>query len=319
MTGVSSGPPVHLWVYNHPAHGISDQVEFFLLAMREHGLPATVDSSPREHALNIVIENFNETTAKTLKDFCRATGKRVAVVMTEHLDVIEGELRIHGDPLWTANDYMAASTQVERIRNLIDLAPHIRALLCLGDLPELRNLDAALPGTAIRHIPFPKLPRADLAPVPVHDAIFTGVVTAYRASLLTSVRKQLSVVCPMRFVSHAERDRLTRTARIVLNLPQRPGWQWLSLMRVIAALRCGRATVSLGTRDTSVIAQCCEQIDIENPDWLDRVTGLVAEWEALYERCHERYSAAAAAFAATQPFPEDLFEYWAAAEMLQTA
>ena len=92
-------PPIRLWIYNHPFVGIADQVEFFVAALKQTGYEVTVGSQPREDALNVVIENFSEEGRDTLILFCRSTGKKVAVIMTEHLDFKSGQLFIHGDPL----------------------------------------------------------------------------------------------------------------------------------------------------------------------------------------------------------------------------
>ncbi|WP_185974041.1 hypothetical protein, partial [Brevibacillus sp. LEMMJ03] len=117
--------------------------------------------------------------------------------------------------------------------------------------------------------------------------------------------------CPRKIVSRKKRDQLNRSARIVLNLPQRQSWQWLSLMRVIAALRCGRATVSLGTVDTSRISACAYQLDLQTPDWKDTLKSHVAGWTAAYDRMYNGYCRLVEDFEQEHPFPHDMMEFWA--------
>src|SRR3972149_10115312 len=122
----SNKPPIHLWVYNHPFTGISDQVEFFFAALRQHGYSVSMGRQPSDLALNVVIENFTAHSGGVLMDYCRSSRKRVAVIMTEHLDFDAGQIFIHGDPMWSDNDYMQPATQLNRIRYLMDCLPYLR-------------------------------------------------------------------------------------------------------------------------------------------------------------------------------------------------
>ena len=312
-------PLVHLWIYNHPFHGISDQIEYFLMIMRQNGYLVSVGREPHTDALNVVIENFSEITSRTLIDFCRTSGKRVAVIMTEHLDFIKGQIYIHGDPLYSDNDYMNPVTQVTRIKNLMDCVQFIRCFFVLGDLPELLNINDMFPGVAVRTLPFPKL--EFISPDNVlqkhnstTDFAFTGYLTKYRSVLLKQLETEMTVSSPGTFVSRRARDSFNRSARLALNIPQRKDWKWLSLMRVLAALRCGRATISLGTSDTSKISACCPQLDIKQVDWLEKLREYSRHWDTTYRRAYEHYEAMAIAFEQEKPFPNDLFDYWAVTE-----
>lgn len=314
-------PHVHLWIYNHPFCRISDQVEFLRLTVCQNGYRFSVGRQPKVNALNVVIENFSETTSETLCQFCRSTGKRVAVVMTEHLDFIGNQIYIHGDPLWRDNDYMHPATQFARIKNLMDCTPYIRSFIILGDLPELKNFDLIFNGITVRSMPFPRLEQRPqgthrLSGADLSDLAFTGLMTTYRQQIVSSLEKGLRVSCPGKFVSRKVRDSLNRASKIVLNIPQRQGWRWLSLMRIIAALRCGRATISLGTNDDSKISACCTQLNIEGADWIDALCGQLEKWESLYYRSVESYAAMADSYAKKVGFPHDLFDYWTLVECL---
>ena len=311
-------PSVHLWIYNHPLSGISDQIDFFCAIMQQYGYKPSVGRNPRHDALNVVIENFSDATSDILRKYCRESGKRVCVIMTEHIDFIDNEIYIHGDMMWNQNDYMHPATQVSRIRSLMDCAPYIRGFFVLGDLPELLNMGMMLPGITVRTLPFPQLSppsdHAEWAELPA-DLVFTGAVTRFRVEILEITRTKLTVHNPDGFLSRKARDRFSRSGRLVLNIPQRTDWKWLSLMRVMAALRCGRATVSLGTRDRSEIAKCCIQIDIKNRDFLAELQDMVSRSGELFKKSFDNYHAMAADFQLTHIFPDDFLDYWAITEL----
>ena len=315
-------PPIHLWIYNHPFHGISDQVEFLVSSFKQNGYSVSVGRQPSNSSLNVVIENFSTQTRDVLIKFCMNTRKRVAIIMTEHLDFDSEKILFHGDPLWSDNDYMHPATQVSRIRNLMDCLPSIRCFFVLGDLPELRNMSAMLPGVDVRSIPFPKFNPIKIEDTEttgqiVNDLLFTGVVTDYRSSVIALLKnKSFSIVCPQKFVSRKNRDTMNRSAMLILNIPQRKEWRWLSLMRIVAALRCGRATVSLGTNDNSKISACCYQLDISNQQWLDELRELVSNWVSLYKTAYDNYILMAEQFESSRGFQHDMLEFWAITDLL---
>jgi len=314
---MSTKSQIHLWIYNHPFYGISDQIDFFVSTFRQHGYTVSVGSQPSKVSLNVVIENFSGETRDILIRFCQSSRKRVAVIMTEHLDFDGGQILIHGDPLWNDNDYMHPATQVGRIVNLMECISYIRCFFVLGDLPELRNMSAMLPGVDVRVIPFPKVDLvADFkdghASSVANDLFFSGYVTEYRSNIYSILNKcEFSIAWPKKFVSRKKRNELNRKSKIILNIPQRSDWRWLSLMRIVAALRCGRASVSLGTKDESRIASCCEQLDISDEQWPELLKEHIEDWQAVYHRCYENYMTMAGDFEREKGFPHDLLEYWA--------
>ena len=309
-------PPIHLWVYNHPVSLISDQVSFAVMALRQHGYPVSVGRRPRHSSLNVVIEGFSSRNRDILLEFCQSSRKRVAVIMTEHLDIEHGRILFHGAPLGTENDYMHSATILARIKHLLECLSYIRCFFVLGDLPELRNMSTLLPGLDVRAIPFPRLDGVsskdiDRSSEAVNDLVFTGAMTEYRVNLVGRLQaKGLSVVCPQAYVSRKRRDAMNRSAKVIMNIPQRKGWRWLSLMRIVAGLQTGRTTISLGTSDVSHIASCCTQLDIRKRDWISEVKQCVDDSKSLYYRDAVNYSVMAKKFEQERPFPHDVFEYW---------
>ena len=309
-------PPIHLWVYNHSFHGIGDQVSFAVMALRQHGYQVSVGQQPRHSSLNVVIEGFSSQSRDILLEFCQSTRKRVAMVMTEHIDAEHGQILVHGAPLGSENDYMHPATIMARIKHLLECVPYLRCFFVLGDLPELRNISTLLPGLDVRAIPFPQLnggsgKAIDRSSDAVNDLVFTGSMTGYRVKLLAMLEAGgLSVACPQGFVSRNRRNAMNRSAKVIVNIPQREGWRWLSLMRIVAGLQTGRTTISLGTSDVSQIASCCTQLDIRKRDWISEVKQCVDDSKSLYYRDAVNYSVMAKKFEQERPFPHDVFEYW---------
>ncbi len=310
-------PSIHCWVYNHQLYGIGDQVSFAVTAFRQHGYSVSVGRQPRLSSLNVIIEGFpSEASRDVLLEFCRSSRKRVAVIMTEHLDFQHGQVYFHGAPLGSQNDYMHSATILTRMKHLLECLPYLRCFFVLGDLPELRNISTLVPGVDVRAIPFPSLSGDPCEAVgtsfdTVYDLVFTGAMTEYRAKLLARLKEEgFSVGCPRKFISRNRRNAMNRSGKVIVNLPQREGWQWLSLMRIIAGLQNGRATISLGTSDASRMASCCTQLDMREHDWMRKVKQCINEWKSLYMRDRMNYAAMAQKFEQEKPFPHDVFEYW---------
>jgi len=295
---------------------VSDQVSFAVMALQQHGYPVSVGRQPRHSSLNIVIENFSSRNRDVLLEFCQSSQKRVAMIMTEHVDVEHGRIFFHGAPLGSENDYMHPSTILARIKHLLECVPYLRCFFVLGDLPELRNMSTLLPGLDVRAIPFPLLDdvsnkNSDKSFEAVNDLVFTGAMTGYRVKLLALLEAGgLSVACPHGFVSRNRRNAMNRSAKVIVNIPQREGWRWLSLMRIVAGLQTGQTTISLGTSDASQIASCCTQLDIQKQDWISEVKRCVDDSQSLYYRNAVNYSLMAKKFEQERPFPHDVFEYW---------
>ena len=284
--------------------------------LQQHGYKVSLGRRPHASALNVVIENFSPQNRDVLLEFCRSTRKRVAVIMTEHLDFEHGQVFFHGIPLGSKNDYMNRLTVLGRVKHLIECLPYIRCFFVLGDLPELRNISTMLPGLEVRSIPFPRLDSRLFsdrnAPFePNHDFVFTGGMTGYRENVINSLLAQsVSVVCPTYYISRRRRNSLNRSCKIVLNIPQRDGWRWLSLMRIVAGLQVGRATISLGTQDISRISSSCTQVDIRRNGWIGELQQCVGDWKELFFQNSKAYSLMVEAFEEEHPFPHDILEYW---------
>jgi hypothetical protein len=308
--------PVHLWLFNHQFQAITEQVEFFCNSLRDHGYRTTVSRYPAPHALNVVIENFSQGANERITSFCDAHGKRVAVILTEHLDLKSGQLFFHDKPIIKTDDYMTSVMKKNRTSNLLLLRNRISCFLRLGDLPRLHRLEEVLPGIPVRSIPFPTVTPMDRSlnrQIFTHDFVFTGVLTRYRRKVLSLISKSFTVYARA-LVSRRRRDAINAMARLVLNIPQYSGWQWLSPMRVLAALRCGRATMTLRTPAQTAIDAVCLSVDYPDEWDLRTVRNALANAKDSFEQKYAIYSRFVCS-SANAEFPHSDFHLWGRIEL----
>ena len=313
---ISTAIPVRLWIFNHPFHGVSEQVDFFCAALRQNGYPVSVSNRPSARAVNVLIENFSPQSASLVAAFCKQNRKRVALIMTEHIDFLQGEIRFHGMGLRQRNDYMSPSDKMGRLFRLFTLIEHVRCFFRLGDLPELRNFSEIVPGAPVRTIPFPSIEPSERAlqgESVRYDLAFTGISTEYRAALLSQLSVSHQLLVGRQLVSRRRRDAMNSAAKLVLNLPQNRNWRWISTMRVLAAMRCQRATAAIGEFERTAIAPFC--ITIAPSEAVgDELNDALAEYNTLFERVHGRYETFVRS-AGNAKFPHEELDLWARLEL----
>lgn len=309
-------PQVRLWVFNHPIRGISEQIEFFVLTMRAQGYNVTVSRNPSPADLNVVIECFHPKDVDTIRGFCKTHGKRVAVIHTEHLDFVDGEVFFHGWPLGADDDYMPAVTKRSRVLHLTILTEHIYCFFRLGDLPALVGINDMYPGIPVHSLPFPNLCSTDRSLrdkgrfAPKKDLVFSGKVTDYRRHILVILSRYFQVHIVNTLLSRRCRDAANANARFVLNIPQRADWKWPSSMRILAALRCGRATVSVNTDADWQISDFC--INISDMSLVAKARELKSMLESYQDIATEKmlaYNTFVESVSNVQ-FPRGVFDLW---------
>ena len=315
---MAAKPDVNLWVFNHPLRYITEQVEFFCSALRENGYRVKVSNRPSPSSLNVLIENFQTAAVGPVVEFCRAFEKRVAVILTEHLDFVDGQILFHGTRLHSRDDYMLPMVKMERLSNLMILRAQIRCFLRLGDLPKLINVENMIPGIPVRTVPFPTVVPTDRSALdrpggPDVDFAFTGQMTDYRKRILDRLRRDFKVLSGSDIVPRRRRDAMNARARLVLNIPQSPRWPWLSTMRVLAALRCRRATLALGECEESAITPSCLRLNEEELT-STRVRHALEHYEEEFRTRLAGYEALVRS-GLNPPFPHGEFELWASLEL----
>ena len=309
---LSPRPNIRLWVFNHCIKGITDQIDFFVSSCKQEGYFVTVSRQPCKNSLNVIVEGLCEKRIGIITGFCREARKKIAVIMTEHFDYTGGKLLVHG----IQSDYIADGELALRARMLADSKELTKSFLTMGDLPKLQSIGQYLPSIPLKRIPFPKLEftrteereeQGDFR----QELVFTGTMTKHRAHVLDAVRSEgLPIYHPGRMLSQKKKDKLNKEAKIVVNIPQNETWRWLSPMRIFAALRMGRATVSLGTADNSMISNCTLQLNPRDENWLKTLRGCCADWRDMYAEAHQSYSEMAATYKKENGFPHELFNDW---------
>lgn len=321
---VATRPPIRLWVFNHPIRGITDQIDFFVRAMRVNGYQVTVSNRPAQNSLNIIIENFDHDSFMRVAEFCRMRHKRVAIIATEHMDFVGRDIVFHGHVLdGKYDDYMHPVAKRTRLRYLALLTEHTSAFLRLGDLPALLGINRMFPGMAVYSIPFPTLVARDRGIGiqsrfgPQYDFAFCGKITDYRQKILGDVGRHYRVVVIDSQKSRRVRDGANASSRLVLNIPQRADWKWISAMRVWAALRCERATVSINDSSSDsergVIAGACVNIRAKDVHG-DYLRAVVNSSEQVFEQMLAYYLNLVGE-PMNPAFPEAFFDLWAEMEL----
>lgn len=287
----------HLWIYNHSFTGVSDQIEFFVDVARDFGIDVSIGNRPSETCTNILIENFQAVNIKPVYDYVSRTKKRVVVIMTEHIDMINNLIYFHGAPIGSfssEDDYMHTPNQVDRLKTLIRVSPLISSFLTLGDLPHLNGLGELFLGKPVVRVPFPRIidKMSNVGNLrPKYDLAFSGAPTSYRLSILNELEQLgYSVNRNTSLKTRHRKNDLVQSAKVILNLPQRETWNWLSLMRIYTSLKQNRTTVSISTNDDSKISNCCTQLNIRSDGFNDILKGIVESWTKNAFESQELYT-----------------------------
>jgi hypothetical protein len=251
-----------------------------------------------------------------IKDFCEKSGKRVAVLMTEHVDLINGRILFHGRQLDEATEYMPTLSRHSRILHLLLLKKCLRALFRLGDLPELLGFDNLFPGVPVYSLPYPSLASAKRVvrpnEGPEYDLVFTGALTTYRKEVLGELTRRFSVATSDVAVSRRKRDNLILRARVVINIPQTHDWKWVSSMRILAAWRCSRPVVNIGSQLCGKLSQFCVNLELGATAEMT-INGVVESNEREFDAQFSNYSKYLESDA-DEVFPSGLFKLWMATE-----
>jgi hypothetical protein len=240
---------IRLWLYNNGFRGISEQVDFLCASFRQQGYDVSASRHPSPTALNVVIEFFDAKTLPVLQQFCTTHRKRLGVVMTEHIDFVNGIIYFHGNDINSADGHMPPEMKRVRMQHLLLANPHIRFFLRLGDLPSLRGVGDMFKQVPVLTIPYPRIEVCSRVPCVLpsyrYELVFTGAATRYRESVCATLRQRYLVNCPRMLISRRRRDMENSLSKVVLNIPQNPEWKWISPMRIMAAWRCGRPVVNI--------------------------------------------------------------------------
>lgn len=271
-------PGFHVWIFNHPKfYGVGDQLHFLFKYFKQFGANITCGNQPSLSRCNIVIENFDDSTVGIIKEFCMTHGKSIAIVLTEHVDIVRNDLiesysevrchtssvHLHGRSVNDDFSYLPLQTIQSRTNALLNLSDCTSIYFRLGDLPEMRGFNYLCHNRSVETLWFPHIEiTMDMRQVsPEYDFVFIGARTPYRNLVLEQLaRNNIKVLIPSPGISIKKRQQFYHNAKYCLNIPQDEEWPWLSPMRIISGLQAGVATISVGTDDKSEISVCTIQI-----------------------------------------------------------
>ena len=301
---------VNFCVFNHRPIGITDQVEFMDAVFTELGWQVTVSDCLAADALNFVLECFlpaskGGSQVARIAAFCRRHRKRVGIIMSEHIELDEDGLTFNGTPL---HDRTYIDDKESRILGLVELSEFAFAFFTLGCLPELNSFGSLLPRHRVYRLPFPTIAPAGQpagAQRIDYDLVFTGSMTPYRQQILDALSRQYKVHVASQGMAEEDRFGLCQRSRLILNVPQMPGWTWISPMRVMFGLRAGRATLHHGgeLRQTAFDASVKTELPIDTA---------LRDWQGTYVAQQRQYQELVDSY--WRHFPRAVLEVWARLE-----
>ena len=310
---------VHLTTFNHtsPPFPIVDQIRFLKRVFRHLHIEFAWGPGFSQSALNLFIENAKDAELAVVDRFNLATGKRLGVILTEHVQHKDGQLYFNTIPSKGnfTDDYLGAGESFTRLRYVLGSLDYTRKFYTLGDYPSVQFLEDLKISRAAVPIAFPPvLPKSADRRARTHDLVFTGHVTAFRAGLMKTLGSRFSLATlPVR-ANERERARLYRDGAFILNIPQNARWKWSSPMRILAGLSYGRTTVSIRTQAGSEIDAFVRHFDEDQA--IDGIAALLEnDPSAIEAKTIAAYNAAMSPASRWTAFGQDLAD-WAVEEGL---
>lgn len=236
---------VNLATLSHPIAMISDQISSVRLALSRIGFPVQTSNECRDDSLNIVPEGFTRFAALYISEYCAMKRKKIAVLMTEHID-LERRVLINDVPVGDPNEYLPNG--YDRLANLLYVLPHVRFFLIVGHLPDPEKLTRVFRAIPIIKVPYMPIEGASVPSFSGRrfELCFTGSLTNHREAVMEALDRHFKCVCM--FADNPEVRRMTiANSHFNLQIPQNTSWRHISPMRVIFALRAGTATLNVTT------------------------------------------------------------------------
>ena len=305
-------PKIHLNLFNiHNINYVVDQVEFILSIFKQNGYQLSVGNEFKDDALNILIECFDECYKKNsdvakIINYCKKNNKKVAVIMTEHIDYIDKKIHAYCVPLDNIDKTHYNPVIKKRILSFLAISPFIKHIFTLGEYPKLKNF-REMTGKTPMVIPYPKinevLHNGDLE----YDFVFSGKDTKYRSKIIDEITKKSFSVknnAYQKILIRRKRNQLISKAKINLNIPQDENWKYPSMLRIILALSLGKITISV----EDGVADANENFYAKvSPDNISELESYLKQHDAYYKKYLEAYNEVTA----KAIFPNDHFRIWA--------
>jgi|GEM_PF-101352 len=306
---------IHLSLFNiHHINYVVDQVEFILATFKQNGYQVTVGNEFKDDALNLLIECFDEGYKNNKKkldvakiiNYCEKNNKKVAVIMTEHIDYIDKKIYAYSVPLDNIDETHYNPIIKPRILSLLAISPHIKHIFTLGEYPKLKNFREMTGKTPIV-IPYPKINEVRHNDDSEYDFVFSGKDTKYRSEIIDKITKKSFSVksnAYQKILIRRKRNQLISKAKINLNIPQDENWKYPSMLRILLALSLGKITISV----EDGVADANENFYAKvSPDNISELESYLKQHDVYYKKYLEAYNE----LAAKAIFPNDHFRIWA--------
>ena len=316
---VTTKQKIHVCLFNiHHINYVVDQVEFILAAFKQNGYQVTVGNEFKDDALNLLIECFDELLNKNkgesdvekIINYCEQNNKKVAVIMTEHIDYIDRKIHAYSVPLDKIDETHYNPLIKPRILSLLTISPYIKHIFTLGEFPKLKNFQEMM-GKAPIVIPYPKIEKVHHNDDVEYDFIFSGRDTKYRSQALDEIAKMSFSVknnAYQNILTRKKRNKLISKAKVNLNIPQDENWRYPSSLRIILALSLGKLTISVedGGMEEDVESFYAKV----SPNNLSELESYLKQPQVYYQKYLEVYNE----IVSKAVFPHDHFRIWGETE-----
>ncbi len=312
---VTTKQKIHVCLFNiFHINYVVDQVEFVLAAFKQNGYQVSVGNEFKDDALNVLIECFDDGYKNNKKksdvakiiNYCEKNNKKVAVIMTEHIDYTDKKIYAYSVPLNQIDSTHYNSVIKTRLLSLLTVSPYIKHIFTLGEYPKLKNFREMLGKTPIA-IPYPKINEVRRDSDSEYDFVFSGKETKYRSAIIDEIKKKsfsLESNAYQKISIRRKRNQLISKAKINLNIPQDENWKYPSMMRILLALSLGIITVSVDDGAVDVNENFYAKV---SPGNLDELEFYLKQHDSYYKKYLEAYNEVAA----KAIFPNDHFRIWA--------
>lgn len=237
-------PTVNIATNPHPISIIDDQLNFITHSLNTHGLAYQTSRSLSSKMLNIVIEGFDLFNAENIARFCVKFNKKIAVVMTEHIEINHDNLLIvNENQLFSNNEYMPYAAM--RFEAICKLIPHIQFFIILGHLPYKKNITKIFKNIPVIEINYPEIEFRTAVTQYKNDFIFQGSLTNYRTSMLKKISKRFPSLLISFKDNSNKRETVLLDSKYSLQIPQYKNWRHISPMRCLYSLKNGVVTLNI--------------------------------------------------------------------------
>jgi hypothetical protein len=261
------------WPYSHK-NSISDQLWTLQTILYDLNVPHTISDSLDPISKNIFIENVSSGLVDQINNFCEKHKKKIVVVPTEFIEISNKDIReFYLNGCLVKDKDQESSEFLLRVNNLFKIAHNIEAFVSLAGQPSLEEYCRLFGVSLSFNLGLPnRTVEFSVSDEGKYDFYFSGAMTQYRRDQISELQNKFSIRVERFFISETERTKHLGKCNYNLNIPQRPDWKWLSTMRVLFGLRCGKFTVQNSAVPKSVLSSFVIELTngVALPDLVDQ-------------------------------------------------